>query len=62
MTSNAIADAECTMARHVNERRNANASAIECTDTVLLAFKLSVLHLRMRAAEEYRLAPKTPRG
>jgi hypothetical protein len=60
MSADAIAAAERAVARHVSERRN--SYGVECTDAVLLAFRLSALHLRLRAADEYRLARKMPRA
>jgi hypothetical protein len=60
MNSDDTAKAERSMERHVRDRRKAVDG--EAPDQLVFAFQLSALHLRLRAAEEYRLDRMMPRA
>jgi hypothetical protein len=58
MNPDKAAQAERSMERHVSDRQAAVDGATP--DQLVLAFQLSALHIRLRDAENYRLARKMP--
>ena len=58
MNSGDTAKAERSMERHVRDRREAVDG--EAPDHLVFAFQLSALHIRLRDANDYRVARKIP--
>jgi hypothetical protein len=60
MNSDDTAKAKRAMERHVQYRREGVDG--EAPDQLVFAFQLSALHIRLRDADEYRVARKMPRA
>ena len=60
MNSDDTAKAVRTMEHHVQHRREGVDG--EAPDQLVFAFELSALHIRLRDAENYRVARKMPRA
>ena len=58
MNSDDTAKAEPSMERHVRDRREAVDG--KAPDHLVFAFQLSALHIRLRDADDYRVARKMP--
>jgi hypothetical protein len=60
MNSDDTAKAERSMERHVRERREGVEGKVH--DQLVFAFQFAALQIRLRDADEYRVARKMPRA